>query len=543
MYIKKLQLINFKRFSNVTIDLSNQFTPPKLVLLIGENGSGRTSVFDAFEWVNGCQKDHSFHRLDDDYYKKDPQLSLEVIIDLANGELLHQKDNSLLQDTPKSNMFYGRSSLRQVPKLTRTRQGVNVDISNDSDRPRQYILRDERFENDIEYLTQLILEEVFTGSDFDSKKLKANYIDPLNDAFHRIFGDKPDTSLKLVALLPPLRGEAADIRFKKGQSEFHYNLLSSGEKEIFNIFLNLFTRKKLYNDTIYFIDELDLHLNTSLQYSLLKEITENWIPDNCQLWTASHSLGFIDYARESELAATIDFNQLDFDLPFTLVPQPKESFEVYELAVSKGILSKILTGKKLIFAENKDALYYNNLSIDNTIFLSANDKNHVFYSAKEPDRFGLIDRDFLTDEEIIQIKGSYNHLYLLNYYSIENYLYHPDNLEEYYRSTKQPFDKEAYINRLIECRNQHKSGIIYGINNARSGYPFYKENEYVKQRRKFAAGGWKIIELIESDDFETFYKVLPMKELCKDLPERQNVGKSQLAQTNWVRTKIKDCFI
>lgn len=538
MYLKKLQLINFKRFSNVTIDLSNQTTPPKLVLLIGENGSGRTSIFDAFEWVTQLKKGRWFE--DDDYYKKDKEAPLEVIIDFTNGEGFHRKDNSFLKDIPGNNIFYGRSSLRQVPKLTRTGQGVNVDISNDSDRPRQYTLRDERFENDIDYLTQVILEEVFTGSDFDSKKLKEDYINPLNDALHRIFGDKPDTSLKLIALLPPLRGKVADIRFKKGQSEFHYDLLSSGEKEIFNIFLNLFARKKIYNDTIYFIDELDLHLNTSLQYSLLKEITENWIPDNCQLWTASHSLGFIDYARESELAATIDFNQLDFDLPFTLMPQPKESFDVYEVAVSKEVLSKMLTGKKIIFAENKDAFYYNNLNIDNIIFLSANDKRDVFYKSKSLSYFGLIDRDFLTDEEVVQIKGTYNQLYLLNYYSIENYLYHPDNLEEYYRSINQPFDKDVYTNKLTECRNQHKSEIIYGINNARSGYPFYKENEYDNQRKEFVAGGRKIIELIESDDFETFYKVLPMKELCKDLPERQHINKSQLAQTNWVRTKIKE---
>ena len=56
------------------------------------------------------------------------------------------------------------------------------------------------------------------------------------------------------------------------------------------------------------MDELDLHLNTQLQYNLLKEITENWIPENCQLWTASHSLGFIDYANGSEMAAIIDFD-------------------------------------------------------------------------------------------------------------------------------------------------------------------------------------------------------------------------------------------
>ena len=40
---------------------------------------------------------------------------------------------------------------------------------------------------------------------------------------------------------------------------------------------------------------------------------ERWIPENSQLWTASHSLGFIDYANGSDEAAILDFDDLDFD--------------------------------------------------------------------------------------------------------------------------------------------------------------------------------------------------------------------------------------
>ena len=68
--------------------------------------------------------------------------------------------------------------------------------------------------------------------------------------------------------------------------------------------------------------------NTRLQYNLLKEITEYWIPNNCQLWTASHSYGFIDYAREADHAAIIDFDSLDFDVKQVLLPEPKDSLDV-----------------------------------------------------------------------------------------------------------------------------------------------------------------------------------------------------------------------
>ncbi|HEY8938080.1 MAG TPA: AAA family ATPase, partial [Cyclobacteriaceae bacterium] len=50
MKIKKIELKNFKRFNDLTIDNIPEST--KLVLLIGSNGSGKSSVFDAFELFN-----------------------------------------------------------------------------------------------------------------------------------------------------------------------------------------------------------------------------------------------------------------------------------------------------------------------------------------------------------------------------------------------------------------------------------------------------------------------------------------------------------
>ena len=46
MNVTRLRLANFKRFTDLTIDLSSCAGAPKLVLLIGANGSGKSSVFD-----------------------------------------------------------------------------------------------------------------------------------------------------------------------------------------------------------------------------------------------------------------------------------------------------------------------------------------------------------------------------------------------------------------------------------------------------------------------------------------------------------------
>lgn len=211
-------------------------------------------------------------------------------------------------------MFYGRSSLRQVSRLTRTtlEAAKSYDLANNSDRPLTYIDRDERLENDLEEITRSILQE-FYQSDRARSEIIKTYVDPINQALERIFESEAPIIPQLVSIIPPLDGKVADVRFKKGNSKFGYDLLSNGEKQVFNVLVNLLSRQKYYQNTIYFVDELDLHLNTRLQYNLLKEVTEQWIPDNCQLWTASHSYGFIDYAREVDHAAIIDFNSLDFD--------------------------------------------------------------------------------------------------------------------------------------------------------------------------------------------------------------------------------------
>jgi hypothetical protein len=110
---------------------------------------------------------------------------------------------------------------------------------------------------------------------------------------------------------------------------------------------------KQYEDAIIYIDEMDCHLNTSLQETLLKEIVEKWIPDSSQLWTASHALGFIDYARKTDNAVILDFDSLNFDVPQTIVPQSKEVLDVYDLAIPKSILSQLFSDKKIVFVRIK----------------------------------------------------------------------------------------------------------------------------------------------------------------------------------------------
>ncbi len=367
----------------------------------------------------------------------------------------------------------------------------------------------------------------------------ADFIKPLNDALLVIFGKQEATTLQLVQYEEASFSQPAKLIFKKGQSKINYDLLSHGEKQVIILLLNFIVRREYYENSLIFIDEMDSHLNTTLQKNLIENIVEQWIPESSQLWTASHALGFIEYANESEKACIIDFDNFNFDMPQVLLPSPKQNIEVFEIAVSKETIGRIMMGKKVIFAENKNTEHYNNLSLPNTVFFWAKDKMQVFDKAKNNHFEGLIDRDYLTDEEIIALKKTYPFLKILPYYCFENLLYHPSNLVEYYQKKEKPFDREAYIRGIRQEKNKYQNRIILRIAKARDDYPFYKENEYDKNIKRFKEESDKILPLLESDDFEQFYKVFSMKDYATQIPERQNLRPDELAKMDWFREQIE----
>lgn len=539
MRIIELKLQNFKRFTDLQI--RNIPAEAKLVLLIGANGSGKSAIFDAFEQLISTTKHGSSNRgFENEYFRKNKASEYSINVAFSNGNSFKRNNHHEYDNNIKSHFFYGRPSLRIVPTINNVNANEKT-LENNSDSPFRFIESDSKFNLDVLQFTQdinkALREPVFAGKQADTLKIFREFIEPFNNSLNRIFNLEHNISLKIVQFEESTPNAPPKLIFEKGNSRINYDLLSHGEKQIIIILLNFIVRSKYFQDTIYYIDEMDVHLNTALQYSLLKEITENWIPENCQLWTASHSLGFIEYAKDTDHSIILDFDNLDFDEKQILEPIPKHLNEIFEVAIPRASVHKILGNRKIVLCENKNYELYSLMELDDFIFTDVQNSNSVFLKIKrDKTLIGLRDRDFLTDKEIIELTNKFPNYKILRYYCFENYLYHPENVAQLSLTN---FDKDVYENEIKIIKNTHRHDLVIKIYGARKGY------------EEFKAGGIKednnvgnIAKCLESDDFETFYPFFSFKDHCGSLIHKYKIDKKdaieKLVQTNWFINKLKE---
>ena len=528
MRITRLQLKNFKRFTDLLIDgIPND---AKLVLLIGSNGSGKSSIFDAFNTIANRNR----HRgIDPSYYSKNDTIS-NILIKFDNGSSININPLAIPNPTPFK--FVGRSSIRIVSRISKS--GNSDAAKLDRDGPIAFIDEDHRFNNDLAmYMQQIdnaLREPVFSGKSADTLKIFHDFIQPLNISLISILGGDSTTTIQIAEYQNATAESVGKLIFRKGNSRINYDLLSHGEKQIIILLLNFIVRKDQYQDALIYIDEMDCHLNTALQSRLLSEIVNVWIPDSAQLWTATHALGFIDFARNANNAAIIDLNLLNFDIPQTILPQPKNSMQVYDIALPKDTIRSILKGYKLVTVENQNDQYYNAaLGERGYLFLPASNNREVFLTVKgDPAMIGLRDRDYLKSNEIAAIKQKFPNLKILHYYAFENYVYHPDNILELEIAG---FDRAEYINDIVRQKNERLLSIVDEIGTSRQTYVEFKEGIKIDDDRK------EFRDALQSDDLETFYSYFNIKKYYSRAYLQQfNLQVKDLVTTAWFKDKIED---
>lgn len=537
MRIQSLQLQNFKRFTDLKIEGIPESA--KLVLLIGANGSGKSSVFDALNLL-GQQRS----AVGSKYYPKEPAKEYLIQAGTREGEAIlssrgWKKEWSKVGEN--KGRFFGRSSLRVIPSVERITD-PETKIRGNQDRPTFFTKEDKRFNADLAAFTtridQALREPTFQGKAADTLAIFREHIEPFNNALKRVFGSSEKTTIQILNYDNSDPGKPIHLFFRKGGATIPFDYLSHGEKQIVILLMGFAVRREQMENSIVFIDEMDLHLNTALQKTVLQEIVEHWIPDTSQLWTASHALGFIEYAQESDLAALIDLDALDFDQPQVVAPSAKSRFDLVEIAVPRESITRLFANRTIVICEGKDHAWYNAACDDaSRLFIppggSDNAVSVLAMARSNPGYLALRDRDFLLDEEIRAIQAELPNLRILPFYSIENLLYHPDNIA----SLNIPdFDPEAWKGAM---RGWKAANPLRDIKFERSRIQELRTIQVLQRSRAAEAEPTAIYDAYASDEFDRFYPVFPQKRMTLDFLAQYNLTKDQLARAPWFREQIQ----
>jgi predicted ATPase len=404
MRIKQVTINSFKRFHDLTIQ--NIPETARLVVIIGRNGCGKSSLFDAFRlWqaklVFQNQSSNSFN-FDDNYHSK-VELPIKPPLNWVSANLV---DVSLHQSTPHEitalkKIFYLRTAYRNESDFTVENLQRLGDVLDES-RFNRLIDNDVSVALNYQRLVSGVLEKLFAGKydGLNGRDIRDQLISQIRESMLRIFAD-------LVLTSPGNPLEDGTFFFTKGTSQdFRYKNLSGGEKAAFDLLLDFVMKKLTFNDTVFCIDEPEIHMNSRLQSKLLDELFK-LLPDNCQLWIATHSIGMMRRARDLHEAnpgevVFLDFDEKDFDKPQTLEPHPvNRAFWERTLKVALDDLAELIAPQRVVICEGHpvgtgkpknaefDARCYRTIFAEefpDTQFLSAGSSNDV-----ETDRLALIE--------------------------------------------------------------------------------------------------------------------------------------------------------
>lgn len=350
MHIKSVHLKSFKRFSDLTIER----LPPtaRLVVLCGPNGTGKSSLFDGFKTWHGANAGGPGVGWDPLYYAKKgaPEIVWNQSVEVEFFEGV--PDYAAVEQ--RKRLFYVRSAYRHEADFTITSIG-RMGALLDAPTVPKMIDTDIKVADDYQRLTSFALDSVFGGGhdQVTVAELRDRLIGPVRLSMARLFED-----LQLRGVGNPIGG--GSFYFEKGtSSDFHYKNLSGGEKAAFDLILDLLVKLPAFNDTVFCIDEPELHMNTRLQAALLEEMFR-LIPDSCQLWLATHSIGMMRKAQDlkrdlgDDKVVFLDFEALDFDTPTVMTPAKTDRrFWSRVFQVALGDLADLLGPRQVVLCEGK----------------------------------------------------------------------------------------------------------------------------------------------------------------------------------------------
>ncbi len=432
MKISSIELRNFKRFTHLKIE--NIPAEAKLVVLLGPNGCGKSSVFDAFHYESYRLRQLGRHD-DSEYYSKVPsqrQRSNEINIQFHDTTQSDLRKAIYVRTAYRNDPVIDVTSIQKMPSVIQETRFTSM-IENDAAATSNY-----------QRLASNALERAFRRED-RSKNLgqfQDETLGEIQEAMGRLFPD-----LVLNSLGNPLSDRS--FTFDKGTSKsFLYKNLSGGEKAAFDLLFDIFVKREEYDDTVFCIDEPEAHMNPRLQAGLLEELFR-LVNDRLQLWIATHAIGMMRkalrlYEQYGHQVVFLDFSGSDFDSEEVIEPTtPTRRFWEQTHEVALDDLAALVVPDQIVICEGShgdeglDAECYNQIFSEeypNTKFISAGGKRDlqnyisvVNAVTKGAQAFGLRDRDQATPGEAnrLQKEG----IKVLKRGKIEDYLLSNDVLQ------------------------------------------------------------------------------------------------------------------
>ena len=476
MRIKSVHLTNYKRFSDLLIHGIPESA--RLVVMIGPNGTGKSSVFDAFllksqggklNYDLGVQSDNIYHG----YYLKDPDSPTS------------SQYTQTVRDSIKVELHSGEPEQDKWPLLFRIRTPYRneADFSLTAlERPTQEIRQqqriidpDESVSENYKWLAWRTIEEVHgKSSRKHGKSLREMTIEEYSESF---LGNLQKIMRELFVNpsleLQDFGGEEdyGVFRFSKGDArDFHYKNLSGGEKAVFDLLLDIYVKRSRFKDAIYCIDEPEAHVASGLHGALLEAMLEI-VPEQSQLWIATHSAGFVrkayDMMHRNEDVVFLDFSERDFDQEVRISPRtPNRSFWQATYQVALDDLADLIAPDRIFLCEGDrykadrgfDANCYNRIFAEehsHTLFISRGSSSEVENSedligvlkavAGGSAVWRLIDRDDMTSEAR---KGKIREgIRVLGRRELENYLYDPEVLKTFLKMNSKEECAESILRK------------------------------------------------------------------------------------------------
>lgn len=447
MRIKRVELNDFKRFTHLTVEDIPETA--KLIVLVGPNGSGKTSFMEA---LNHYYKFAGYGDVGESNYLS--KIDVKRKFEFGEWYSLASKtvdidfyDAAYPKDVGRSNIkghFYFRSAYRNEPDFV-------IDTMRKQDDPtktvhlQSLIQNDQSVSSNYQRLIANSISELYKSENNqkDVATLRSELTGKISASIERVFED-----LHFSSLGDPLQN--GNFYFTKGITKnFPYKNLSAGEKSAFDLILDLVVQSKYYPDAVYCIDEPETHMHTKLQGKVLRELY-GLIPGNSQLWLSTHSIGMLQEAQDIEKEAPgtvvfLDFDGRDFDDDQIIRPSKigrAVMDKFYELAF--GDFSKLLLPQKIVFCEG-DSCGTTRKSFDSSIYSTIFENTHpeaYFLSGgsceeiinkldanlgevlkvllKETKIIKVIDRDDRSNQEVDELKS--NRISVLSKRNLESYL-------------------------------------------------------------------------------------------------------------------------